>query len=407
MVSKSGLMNFLGAMIIALLPHGQVFSQDLSRAGSKMKVQPLIDGCTVPGGLQPITSSDGPNDAMFWCGTPPYCLTMPVGNVERCHIIPGSRNGGTNGVRNPQDLMCDVANVNPTGPAHATPGRCPVVPTLGVTVNNAATVAVVRGATLTLRVNTANATPMSAPTTYTMACTGAQAALTPFNQTNLIAYAGLDHTFSPTTTTAAGSTSCTVTATNAAGTTTRTVSFNVTVQNPPSVSASFNPTSPTPGGPVRLTTSTSNANSLRWSCTGRWTNSNTNRSTGGNIRTNHTATGSAGTAKCTFTATGPGGTATANANWTSVAGGSGGSGGSSVVVPPIASNCAVESRSFGVAAQGTSGQCHAALPRGVAGQQVRAVYSFGWMDGSAIYRCVNGSWSLVRVESCSSSGTGG
>lgn len=305
-----------------------------------MKVLPRVEGCNVAGGLQPITSSDGPNDAMFWCGTPPHCLTLPVGNAERCHIIPGSRNGGTNGVRNPQDLMCDVANVNPTGPAHATPGRCPVVPTLGVTVNNAATVAVVRGATVTLRVNTANATPMSAPTTYTMACTGAQAALTPFNQTNLIAYAGLDHTFSPTTTTAAGSTSCTVTATNAAGTTTRTVSFDVTVPNPPSVSASFNPTNPTAGGSVRLTTSTSNANSLRWSCTGRWTNTNTNRSTGSNIRTDHTATGSAGTANCTFTATGPGGTATATASWRSTASGGSGGGGNTI---PVASGCSATS----------------------------------------------------------------
>lgn len=367
-----------------------------------MKVLPRVEGCNVAGGLQPITSSDGPNDAMFWCGTPPYCLTMPVGNAERCHIIPGSRNGGTNGVRNPQDLMCDVANVNPTGPAHATPGRCPVVPTLGVTVNNAATVAVVRGATVTLRVNTANATPMSAPTTYTMACTGAQAALTPFNQTNLMAYAGLDHTFSPTTTTAVGSTSCTVTATNAAGTATQTVSFAVTAPSPPSVSASFNPTNPAPGGQVRLTTSTSNANSLRWSCTGRWTNSNTNRSTGGNIRTYHTATGSAGTANCTFTATGPGGTATASASWTSTAAGNGSGSGNSGNTPiPVLTQCEPRTLTWRHHAM-----CEAPAPRTSSGVAIRLIQSHGWIDGRAVFRCDNGIWSLVRVEECTSSGTG-
>lgn len=391
------------AITLVLTLSSQAFSQDLSRTDSKMKVQPLVDGCTAPGGLVPITSSAGPNDAPFWCGTAPYCLTLPVGNAERCHIIPGSRNGGTNGVRNPQDLMCDVASVNPTGPAHATPGRCPVVPTLGVTVNNAATVAVVRGATVTLRVNTANATPMSAPTTYTMACTGAQAALTPFNQTNLIAYAGLDHTFSPTTTTAAGSTSCTVTATNAAGTTTRTVSFDVTVPNPPSVSASFNPTSPTPGGSVRLTTSTSNANSLRWSCTGRWTNSNTNRSTGGNIRTDHTATGSAGTANCTFTATGPGGTATASARWTSTAAGNGSGSGNSGNTPiPVLTQCEPKLLTWRHHAT-----CEATAPRTSSGVAIRLIQSAGWIDGRAVFRCDNGIWSLVRVEECTSSGTGG
>lgn len=304
-----------------------------------MQVLPRVEGCNVAGGLQPITSSDGPNDAMFWCGTPPYCLTLPVGNAERCHIIPGSRNGGTNGVRNPQDLMCDVANINPTGPAHATPGRCPVVPTLGVTVNNAATVSVVRGATVTLRVNTANATPLSAPTTYTMACTGAQASLTPFNLTDLMPYAGLDQTFAGTTTTAAGSTSCTVTATNAAGTASSTVSFDVTLPSPPTVSASFNPTDPAVGGSVRVTTSTTNANALSWTCTGRWTNRNTNRSTGRNIRSDHSATSSAGTATCTFTATGPGGTATATASWTSSASGGSSSSGGSAVVIPVAAPC--------------------------------------------------------------------
>jgi len=390
------------AIALVLTLSSQAFSQDLSRTDSKMKVQPLVDGCTAPGGLVPITSSAGPNDAPFWCGTAPYCLTLPVGNAERCHIIPGSRNGGTNGVRNPQDLMCDVANVNPTGPAHATPGRCPVVPTLGVTVNGAASVSVVRGATVTLRVNTANATPMSAPTAYTMACTGAQAALTPFNQTNLMAYAGLDHTFSPTTTTAVGSTSCTVTATNAAGTATQTVSFAVTAPSPPSVSASFNPTNPAPGGQVRLTTSTSNANSLRWSCTGRWTNSNTNRSTGGNIRTYHTATGSAGTANCTFTATGPGGTATASASWTSTAAGNGSGSGNSGNTPiPVLTQCEPRTLTWRHHAM-----CEAPAPRTSSGVAIRLIQSHGWIDGRAVFRCDNGIWSLVRVEECTSSGTG-
>lgn len=71
--------------------HGQALNDP---AIDGMQVLPRVEGCNIPGGLQPITSSDGPNDAMFWCGLPPYCLTMPVGSPERCHIIPGSRNGG-------------------------------------------------------------------------------------------------------------------------------------------------------------------------------------------------------------------------------------------------------------------------------------------------------------------------
>lgn len=304
-----------------------------------MRNLPMIDGCNAPGGLTPITSSDSPESAMFWCGVAPYCLTMPIGNSERCHIVPGSRNGGTTGVRNPQDLVCDTTSLQPTGPSHATPGRCPIAPTLQVTVNNAATTSVTRGGGVTLRVNTANATPLSAPDSLTMACSGANAGLYPFNQTDLNSYAGQDRNFGATSVTTDGVTNCTVNATNPAGTTTASVSFTVTAPIPaPTVSASFSPTTPTAGGSVRLTTSTANATSLRWSCSGRWTNSNTNRSTGNNIRTDHTVPSSAGTANCTFTATGPSGSTSTTASWTSAAASGGGSGGGGSI--PVIQNCA-------------------------------------------------------------------
>lgn len=197
-----------------------------------MQVLPRVEGCNVPGGLQPITSSDGPNDAMFWCGAPPYCLTMTVGSPERCHIIPGSRNGGERGVRNPQDLRCDVSGAQPTGPTHAMPGRCPVP-----------------------------ATP--APTVQVM----------------------------------------------------------------------FNPPNPTVNTSVQVRTLTSNATSLTWTCSGRWTNRNTVRAVGGWISSNHSVSGSPGTANCTFTAVGPGGSRSANASWTSVASGGGSGGGNDSQLP--------------------------------------------------------------------------
>lgn len=318
-------LKIASALVASLLAVG-VQAQDLSRGGSRMVVQPLIDGCTAPGGLFPITSSDGPMDAPYWCGAPPYCLTMPVGNVERCHIIPGVRQGGLRGVRDPQDLRCDVTNVNPTGPTHATPGRCPVAPTLGATINGLQAATVSQGANVTLRVNTASATPLSAPTSLTMACTGPNAGISPFNQTNLANIAGRDHTYSAVAAVNAGSTSCTITASNAAGTATYQVSFNATptVTTPaPTITARFNPTNPAVGGSVNVITSTTNATSLVWSCSGRWVLNNQARPVG-NVTTSHSATNSAGTTNCTFTARGPGGTATATASWTSTAGGGGG-----------------------------------------------------------------------------------
>lgn len=349
------LLHTLGIALL-LAVSGHAFAQDLSRAGSTMQVQPLIDGCTVPGGLQPITSSDGPNDAPFWCGPPPYCLTMVVGSPERCHIVPGSRNGGANGVRNPQDLICDVTNINPTGPTHAFPGRCPVPPTLGATVNGVQAATVSQGANVTLRVNTANATPLSAPTTLTMACSGTNAAISPFNQTNLIAYAGQDHTFPAVAAGSAGNTACTITATNAAGSATYNVSFNATptvVTPRPTISASFDPNRNfAAGSAIWLNLSATNATGVVWSCSGRWNHSNQPISLG---RTRHTTPGSAGTANCTFTATGPGGTASTTASWTSTAGGGSGGGGETQV--PI-QNCAART----ITLPATRYECYANRP---------------------------------------------
>lgn len=300
-----------------------------------MRVLPRVEGCNVPGGLQPITSSDGPNDAMYWCGPPPYCLTMPVGSPERCHIVPGSRNGGLNGVRNPQDLICDVTNINPTGPTHAFPGRCPVPPTLGATVNGVQAATVSQGANVTLRVNTANTAPLSAPTALTMACSGTNAAISPFNQTNLIAYAGQDHTFPAVAASSAGNTACTITATNAAGSATYNVSFNATptVTTPaPTVQAEFT-NSPVAVGSTRvsLRTRTTNATgNITWRCTGIWNFTDTRPSSNGgwHTTTHNQGSGSAAgrSSTCTFTATGPGGTGTTTATWRAVAA-SGGSGG--------------------------------------------------------------------------------
>lgn len=335
---KSVLFGFFLAVLSLSLS-----AQDLSRAGSKMKVQPRIDGCTAPGGLFPITSSDGPNDAPFWCGPPPYCLTMPVGNVERCHIIPGSRQGGLKGVRDPVDLLCDVTNVNPTGPTHAQPGRCPVPPTVGATINGTQTTTVSQGANVTLRVNTANPTPLSAPTALTMACSGTNAVISPFNQTNLNAYAGRDYSFPAVAASNAGATSCTITATNAAGSVNYQVSFNATptVTTPaPTVQAEFT-NSPVAVGSTRvsLRTRTTNATgNITWRCAGIWNFTDTRPSSAGWTTTTHNqGSGSAAgrSSTCTFTATGPGGTGATTATWRAVAasGGSGGaSGGSGTVV---------------------------------------------------------------------------
>lgn len=260
---------------------------------------------------------------MFWCGPPPFCLTMPVGSPERCHIIPGSRNGGANAVRDPEDLRCDVAGVNPTGPTHATPGRCPVVPTLGATINNEQAATVSQGANVTLRINTASATPLSTPTSLTMACTGTNAGINPFNRTNLDSIAGQDHTYPAVVAVNAGSTSCTITASNAAGTVTYQVSFNATptvVTPRPTISASFDPNRNfTAGSAIWLNLRATNATQVRWSCSGRWNHNNQAITVG---RTRHTTPRNAGTTNCTFTATGPGGTASTTASWTS--GGSGG-----------------------------------------------------------------------------------
>lgn len=360
--------SVLFGVVLALLSLGAQAQRLNDPALDGMKVLPRVEGCDAPGGLFPITSSDGPNDAPFWCGAPPYCLTKPVGNVERCHIIPGVRQGGLRGVRNPTDLLCDVTNINPTGPTHALPGRCPVPPTLGATINNVQVATVSQGANVTLRVNTANATPLSAPTALTMACSGTNAVISPFNQTNLNAYAGRNYSFPAVAASNAGATSCTITATNAAGSVAYQVSFNATptVSTPaPTVSATFNPTSPTAGGSVQLVTRTTNATALRWSCTGRWTNSNTSRGVG-TVTTNHTASGSAGAATCTFTATGPGGTASTTARWTSVS--SGGGGGGIVVGKDCAGGSISWRDSWRVTPGGT---CRVSVPTTQLGDTVR------------------------------------
>lgn len=324
---------------------GQVHGQALNDpAIHGMQTLPRAEGCNVPGGLRPITSSDGPNDAMFWCGAPPYCLTMAPGSPERCHIIPGVRQGGLRGVRNPTDLLCDVTNVNPTGPAHAQPGRCPVPPTAGATVNNAQVATVSQGASVTLRVNTANATPLSAPTALTMACSGANAVISPFNQTNLIAYAGRDYSFPAVAAGNAGNTACTITATNTAGSATYNVSFNATptVSTPaPTVQAEFTNSPVVVGGTrVSLRTRTTNATgNITWRCTGIWNFTDTRPSSAGWTTTTHNqGSGSAAgrSSTCTFTATGPGGSGATTATWRAVAasgGGSGSGGGSSSDTP--------------------------------------------------------------------------
>lgn len=324
----------LAALVMGFLAvvTGAVQAQPLNDpAIHGMQTLPVVEGCNVPGGLRPITSSDGPNDAMFWCGVPPYCLEQVVGSPERCHIIPGSRNGGTTGVRDPLDLRCDLSGVHPTG------GRCPVPPTLSATVNNVQHASLNQGTGVTLRVNTASALPLSTPTVLTMACSGANAGVSPFNQTNLSGIAGQNYTYPVATAANAGATNCTVTATNPAGTANYAISFNaaaVVVSPPPTVQVVFNPTNPTVNTSVQVRTITTNATSLTWSCSGRWGNQNTARAVGGWIASNHSVSGSPGSANCTFTAVGPGGSRSANASWTSVASG-GGSGGGSTPPPPL------------------------------------------------------------------------
>lgn len=374
----------IAAGIVASLLSLSSQAQDLSRGGSTMRVQPLIDGCTAPGGLFPITSSDGPFDAPYWCGAPPYCLTMPVGNIERCHIIPGVRQGGLRGVRDPQDLLCDVANINPTGPTHATPGRCPVPPTLGATVNNVQVATVSQGANVTLRVNTASAAPLSTPTALTMACSGTNAAISPFNQPNLIAYAGQDHTFPAVAAGSAGNTACTITAANAAGSVNYQVSFNATatVSTPaPTVQAEFTNSPVTVGSTrVSLRTRTTNATgNITWRCTGIWNFTDTRPSSNsGWYTTSHNqGSGSAAgrSATCTFTATGPGGTGTTTATWRAVAASGGGNTGGEVEVPVASTTWFFRACRRDAANGGNGGGC-SAFKLGIAsGSTIRDVGS--------------------------------
>jgi hypothetical protein len=323
----------LAALVMGVLAvvTGAVQAQPLNDpAIHGMQTLPVVEGCNVPGGLRPITSSDGPNDAMFWCGVPPYCLEQVVGSPERCHIIPGSRNGGTTGVRDPLDLRCDLSGVHPTG------GRCPVPPTLSATVNNVQHASLNQGTGVTLRVNTASALPLSTPTVLTMACSGTNAGVSPFNQTNLIGIAGQNYTYPVATAVNAGATNCTITATNPAGTVNYAISFNaaaVVASPPPTIEVVFNPRNPTVNTSVQVRTRTTNATSLTWTCSGRWTNRNTARAVGGWISSNHSVSGSPGTANCTFTAVGPGGSRSANASWTSVASGGGSGGGNDSQLP--------------------------------------------------------------------------
>lgn len=211
-----------------------------------MQALPRVEGCNAPGGLQPITSSAGPNEAQFWCGTPPVCLTLPVGNPGRCHIIQGTRNGGSSGVRNPQDLQCDTSGVNPTEPTKANPGRCPLPPQLQSSLNSIQVLNIQTGQSAQLRVFTLGSDPMMTPTSLTMSCAGPHAGIYPFNQTNLIGIAGTNHSYSPVLIGAAGTTNCTIFAATAAGSLTQTVRLVVTVPAPPPP-----PPSACPAGGVR------------------------------------------------------------------------------------------------------------------------------------------------------------
>lgn len=302
-----------------------------------------IEGCNVPGGLQRITSSDEPGQsAQFWCGPPPYCLTdAALPGSWNCTVVPFSRReprgdpSGTpsaNPVRDPDDLRCVNTGLPPIS------GRCPMPPSVSATFNGQATGTSVQvGQNVVLAISSPHAEQLR------MTCTGANFGYSPFNLTNLDSYADTTHSFAPQAVLNSGTTSCTLTATNARGSASATASF--VAQNPPpapTVRATFDPTAPTAGGRVELETRTTNATSLRWSCTGRWTNSNTSRGTG-TVRSGHNVSGSPGTANCTFTATGPGGTATASASWTSVSGGTGGSGGGPI---PILDGCTSQAISW-------------------------------------------------------------
>lgn len=392
-------MYFKSALIVLIgLMCGNAAAQDLSRAGNVMVQQPLIDGCTVPGGLVPITSSSGPNDAPFWCGPPPYCLTMPTGNAERCHIDPGSRERSPTGAtRWPQDLTCDVTGTRPTGPTHALPGRCPVPPPVGATVNNMQNITVTAGQTVQLRVNTTTTNPLAVPTSLVMSCAGPNAGIAPFSYQNFMQYAGREYVAGAVPVTALGNTQCTVTATTAAGQRQHTYSFNVVAAAapPPTITAAFNPTNPVVGGGVAVNVNTTNATSASWTCTGLW-NGTWQLSLPAYSNT-HGGVNSVGTANCTFTATGPGGTATTTASWTSRAGDGGGGDGGQVPLLECPTRLLTWSH---------HATCSAQAPWTPNGVSRRLVQSFGWLEGAATFRCVNGVWHRINVEYCDNGGTG-
>lgn len=391
------------------LPGGG-WTYDPAKDGMKdLRALKPIEGCNVPGGLQRITDSDEPGvSTMFWCGTPPFCLTdaaIPVG--ERCRVVPYSRreprgdpNGipGANGVRNPEDLRCENTGLQPIN------GRCPMPPELTVAITPD-TVQV--GQNTTLAVNSPHATSL------TMTCTGANSAFPPYHESNLNAIAGRSHTFGASQAMLAGTTTCQLTASNPRGSITRTASFVAQPRPPaPTVSASFDPNRNfAAGSAIYLNLRATNATQVRWSCSGRWNHNNQAITVG---RTRHTTPRNAGTTNCTFTATGPGGTASTTASWTSTAGSGGGSGGNnngSIENPPAFCSGPVDFGPIhdGVLCRANPGTRNNGWEAEVGG----FVSGPSWavrepnQHARVRVRCQNGAWRVISIPACyATSGTG-
>lgn len=193
-----------------------------------------IEGCNVAGGLQPITSSDEGDSAMFWCGTPPYCLTQPaIAAGEQCTILQYARrnprydpNGtpGANGVRDPDDLRCSNTGLPPIN------GRCPTQPGAGITLNNSTNLTVNKGGSVTLRVTTSGSQAEWGGST-SLSCTGTNSNRSPFNRTNVNDFLNRSNaSVGSNTMPSNGTMTCTLTVTNARGS--RTATAKVTVKEP-------------------------------------------------------------------------------------------------------------------------------------------------------------------------------
>ncbi len=195
----------------------------------------------------------------------PFSLGAPWVSVTTCTVTATSMTGDTATAT----TALNETGLTPTVTATATPNPAR------------------DGQTVTLSATSTNATSMSYVCTGAAPASGSMAV--PSGSAGLVMGPGN-----------VGGTSCTVTATGPGGSATSTTGFTVKPKLP-TVTASYSPTSVNVGVGYNLTTNTTNATSLSYTCTGPLAGSGT-RPTGSQTTPATAAIGGVGTTTCTFTA---------------------------------------------------------------------------------------------------------